>query len=120
MEWDIYDKERISDKLAIEIFSSILNGTIPTGSRLPTLQTLLKKTNTSIETLRKSLRILIDWKVIFKTRKGYFVTKDISVIHAVRQNYIEQETVKYKTNLSKMICKSKISLDLLEVPECEN
>ena len=31
MEWDIYDKERISDKLAIEIFSSILNGTIPTG-----------------------------------------------------------------------------------------
>ena len=31
MEWDIYDKERISDKLAIEIFSSILKGTIPTG-----------------------------------------------------------------------------------------
>lgn len=50
MEWDI--SERISDKLALEIFSSVLNGVIPHGSRLPTIKALLKKTNTSIETLQ--------------------------------------------------------------------
>lgn len=115
MEWDIYDKERISDKLAVEIFASILNGAIPAGSRLPTLETLLKKTNTSIETLRKALRILIDWQVIFKTRQGYFVTEDISTIHTTRQNYIEQETAKYKAKLSKMACKAEIRFEVLEV-----
>lgn len=93
MEWDIYEKERVCDKLAIEIFSSILNGSIPAGSRLPTLEMLLKKTNTSIETLRRALRILIDWKVVLKTRKGYFVTNGISIIHAARHNYVESETV---------------------------
>lgn len=115
MEWDIYDKERISDKLAVEIFASILNGAIPAGSRLPTLETLLKKTNTSIETLRKALRILIDWQVIFKTRQGYFVTEDISAIHTKRQKYIEQETAKYKAKLSKMACKAEIRFEVLEV-----
>lgn len=114
MEWDIHDKERISDKLAVEIFASILSGAIPAGSRLPTLETLLKKTNASIETLRKALRILIDWQVIFKTRQGYFVTEDVSAIHAVRQNYIEQETAKYKAKLSKMACKAEVCLDMLE------
>lgn len=115
MEWDIPNKERISEKLAIEIFSSILNGAIPTGSKLPTIKTLLKRTNTSIETLRKALRILIDWKIVFKTRQGYFVTEDLTVIHAVRQSYIEQETAKYKAQLSKMACKAEISFELLEV-----
>lgn len=115
MEWNIYDKEKICDKLAVEIFASILNGAIPAGSRLPTLETLLKKTNTSIETLRKALRILIDWQVIFKTRQGYFVTEDISAIHTTRQNYIEQETAKYKAKLSKMACKAEIHFEFLEV-----
>ena len=90
MERDISDKERISDKLALVIFSSILN-------------------------LRKALRILIDLKVISKTRQGYFVTDDITVIHTVRQSYIEQETVKYKAKLSKMACKAEIRFELLEV-----
>jgi DNA-binding FadR family transcriptional regulator len=48
MEWYIHDKERISDKLAVEIFASILSEAIPARSRLPTLETLLKKTNASI------------------------------------------------------------------------
>lgn len=115
MEWEIHDKERISDKLAVEIFASIISGAIPAGSRLPTLETLLKKTNASIETLRKALRVLIDWQVIFKTRRGYFVTEDISAIHAARQNYIKQATAKYKAGLSKMACKAEIRLELLEV-----
>lgn len=115
MEWEIQNKERISDKLAVEIFASIISGAIPAGSRLPTLEMLLKKTNASIETLRKALRVLIDWQVIFKTRRGYFVTEDISAIHAARQNYIEQATTKYKADLSKMACKSEIRLELLEV-----
>lgn len=113
MEWDI--SERISDKLALEIFSSVLNGVIPHGSRLPTIKALLKKTNTSIETLRKALRILIDWKVVFKTRQGYFVTDDITIIYAVRQRYIEQETAKYKAKLSKMACNAEICFEPLEV-----
>lgn len=115
MEWNITNKEKISDKLAIEIFSSILNNAIPTGSKLPTIKTLLKRTNTSIETLRKALRILIGWKIVFKTQQGYFVTKDTTVIHAVRQKYIEQETAKYKEQLSKMACKVEICYELLEI-----
>ena len=115
MERDISDKERISDKLALVIFSSILNGAFPLGSRLPIIKTLLNKTNTSIEILRKALRILIDLKVISKTRQGYFVTDDITVIHTVRQSYIEQETAKYKAQLAKMACKAEIRFELLEV-----
>jgi hypothetical protein len=60
------------------------------------------------------LRILVDWQVIFKTRQGYFVTEDVSAIHVARQNYIEQETAKYKAKLSKMACKAVVCFDMLE------
>ena len=115
MGWDISVNERIYHNLANALFFKIMDGVIPMGSRLPPLSALMQEANTSQETMRKALRILVEQKVIAKTYRGYFVTDDKQTIHAVRQQYIEHETRRYKAALSKAACTAEIKLIALGV-----
>lgn len=108
MEWNITVKERLYHKLAEELLLSILAGVFPPGRKLPSNTVLLEKANTSQETLRKALHTLSDQKVIEKTRCAYFVTENISIIHTIRQQYIEHKTEEYRKVLSKINCKATI------------
>ena len=115
MGWDISVNERIYPNLANALLFKSMDGVIPMGSRLPPLSALMQEANTSQETMRKALRILVEQKVIAKTYRGYFVTDDKQTIHAVRQQYIEHETRRYKAALSKAACTAEIKLIALGV-----
>lgn len=115
MGWDISVNERIYHNLANALFFKIMDGVIPMGSRFPPISALMQEANTSQETMRKALRILVEQKVIAKTYRGYFVTDDKQTIHAVRQQYIEHETRRYQAALSKAACTAEIRLIALGV-----
>lgn len=113
MEWDISVNERIYHKLANELLFKIINGTIPIGSKLLPVSTLLREANTSQDTMRKALYLLVERKVISKTYRGYFVTDDKQIICDARQQYIEQETSHYQAALLKVNCNAEIKLKTL-------
>ena len=115
MGWDISVSERIYHKLANELLFKIINGTIPMGSKLSPASALVREANTSQDTMRKALCVLIERRVISKTYRGYFVTNDRQIICDARQQYIEQETVRYQAALLKVNCKAEIQLKALSV-----
>ena len=113
MGWEISVSERIYHNLANELLFKIIDGTIPTGDKLPSISILLKEANTSQETMRKALYVLIDRKVILKTYRGYFVTNDKQIIFNARQQYIEQETARYQAALLRANYNAEIKLKAL-------
>lgn len=115
MEWDISVNERIYHKLANELLFKIINGTIPIGSKLPPVSTLVREANTSQDTMRKALYLLIERRITLKTYRGYFVTDDRQIICDARQQYVEQETSRYQAALRKVNCNAEIKLNELGV-----
>lgn len=113
MGWDIDVKEKLYMKLADEIFFRILNGSIPVGGRLPTLAVLIREAGTSQGTMWKAMRLLLEWKIVIKTRKGYFVTDNQQVIQDVRNQLIERETGRYREKLLKMGCNVEVQVENL-------
>lgn len=113
MGWDISVNERIYHKLANELFFKIVNGTIPIGSKLPPVSTLVREASTSQDTMRKALCVLIEHKVITKTYRGFFVTDNKQIICDARQQYIEQETAHYQAALLKVNCDTEIKIKAL-------
>lgn len=105
--------ERIYHKLANELLFKIINGTIPIGSKLPPVFILLREANTSQDTMRKALYLLVERKIISKTYRGYFVTDDKQIICNARQQYIELETARHQAALMKANCNAEIKLKAL-------
>ena len=99
MGWDISVSERIYHKLANELLFKIINGTIPMGSKLSPASALVREANTSQDTMRKALCVLIERRVISKTYRGYFVTNERQAGRAARmeriREFVEQRETKF-------------------------
>lgn len=103
MEWDIDVKERLYINLANEILAKVITEQFPLGSKLPTLNELIKSTHTSQETMRKAIRLLTQKEILIKTRNGYFITDKKEVLDKAKKKYIETENIRHKNVLDKIM-----------------
>ena len=102
MEWNIDVKERLYINLADEILFRIIHEQFPLGSKLPATSQLIKASHTSQETMRKALCLLIERKVILRTRRGYYITKSQEILNQAKSDYIERVSDRYKIALEKV------------------
>lgn len=103
MEWNIDVKERLYTNLANEILVKIITEQFPLGSKLPTLNELIKSAHTSQETMRKAIRLLTQKEILIKTRNGYFITDKKAVLDEAKERYIESENMRHKHALEKIM-----------------
>ncbi len=97
MGWNIDVREKMYQRLANEIFFRILHGKYAMGIRLPSYIDLAKEAGSSPETVRKAIRELQQHGIVEKTRRGYVVTSDKTLIEAHRQQYLAAIEKEYLT-----------------------
>ena len=102
MGWDTDVREKVYQRLANEIFFRILHGKYALGAKLPSYLAIAKEAGSSPETVRKAIRELQQHSVIEKTRWGYFVSSDESVIAAYRQQYLASIEKEYRSAIAKL------------------
>ena len=77
---------RISD----EIFCRIYREIYKKGSVLPSIIKMSKEMGSSPETIRKALYILVENKVLIKSKNAFFVKNDILAIEEYKELYINR------------------------------
>lgn len=102
MGWDIDVREKVYQRLANEIFFRILRGEYALGAKLPSYITIAKEAGSSPETVRKAIRELQQHGVIEKTRWGYYVTADQSVVTIFREQYLASVEEEYHNALARV------------------
>ena len=88
MGWDIDVKEKVSGRLANEIFFRIYDGTYQPGAKLPSILDIAKEAGSSPETVRKAIKELQHKGIVNKTRSGFYVTSKCENIQEYCNNYI--------------------------------
>ena len=93
----IYKYYSVSD----EIFVKIYKGHYRKGSILPAINKLAKELDTSPETIRKALYVLVDFKILTKSKNAFFITNDISSIEEYKESYIKKFKNMYEEAIQK-------------------
>lgn len=95
MGWDIDVKEKVSGRLANEIFFRIYDGTYQPGAKLPSILDIAKEAGSSPETVRKAIRVLQHKGIVDKNRGGFYVTSKCENIQEYCNIYIARLNKEY-------------------------
>lgn len=85
-----------------EIFVRIYKGYYRKGGILPAINKLSKELDTSPETIRKALYILVTYKILIKSRNAFFITNNTSIIEEYKKMYINKYKNMYEEAIRKI------------------
>jgi len=83
-------------QLVEQLKKQIISGTIPPGSRLPSVRELAAITKVNPNTMQKALTHLEELKLIYTERtNGKFVTDDIKLLNKIKEKYANELLKEY-------------------------
>lgn len=87
-------------QLVEQLKKHIISGTIPPGSRLPSVRDLAAITKVNPNTMQKALVALEELKLIYTERtNGKFVTNDKKLLDKFKEKYASELSETYFTNM---------------------
>lgn len=103
MAWEFNSKTPIYLQIADEITMRIASGTYTPGEKLPAVRELALEAGVNPNTMQKALGYMEMNHLVYSERtSGRYVTKDQSVLGALRQDLIRRYTGEFVTKLKKI------------------
>lgn len=95
--------EKLKYKMAFQIFSKLLRGVYKEGNKLPSMNQLAKNEETSRETIRSAVGLLIRKGIILRLNGTTFVfTDNIEQILLVRDQYVKESKLEFKNEMEQL------------------
>ncbi|MBR6921974.1 MAG: GntR family transcriptional regulator [Clostridia bacterium] len=93
---NISDTRPVYVQLIDRIYTMVLSGQYPPGSKLPTVREFAEQMSANPNTVQRALSYLEERGLIYTLRTtGKFITEDVSVIEHARESLARSYTIEY-------------------------
>ena len=105
-------------QLVEQLKKHIISGTIPPGSRLPSVRDLAAMTKVNPNTMQKALVALEDLKLIYTERtNGKYVTNDSNLLNKFKEKYAHKLLQEYFANMQSIGYDKKATIKYIKEME---